>query len=106
MPSLRSPFSTTFGEADARYLSLIMRALNSPARLRIVHLLHVNGPMTSVQLRKHIPLAQPTISYHLSTLQAYGVVRGTKDGAFVDYELNLENLAAVGWAFTPKRGRS
>ena len=72
MPDLPlcSPFGPEFSRPDAADLAAAFKVLAAPARLRILHLLHVHGPMTAVDLVEYLRLSQPTVSHHLQVLQS------------------------------------
>lgn len=72
-------------EIDVIQTSLI-RALASPQRLRILHLLGV-GPMEVNELARELAVGQATISQHLAAMRAVGLVESTRDGRSVSYRL-------------------
>ncbi len=72
-------------EIDAIQTSLL-RALASPQRLRILHLLG-NGPMEVNELARELPVGQATASQHLAAMRSVGLVESTRDGRCVRYQL-------------------
>lgn len=60
-------------EADED-LTLLAKALGHPARVRIVRLLRLRGPLTCSELVRALSLAQSTVSEHLRILRDAGLV--------------------------------
>jgi ArsR family transcriptional regulator len=84
MPDLPlvSPFGPEFSRSDAADLAAVMKVLAAPARLQILHLLHVHGPMTVADLEGFIRLSQPTISHHVHVLMTARLVEAApSDGS-------------------------
>ncbi len=51
------------------------KALGDPHRVAILHLLSGAGePVCVVDIERHLPLSQSTVSYHLKTLLDSGVI--------------------------------
>ena len=72
----------------------LLRALASPHRLRIIHLLG-ERPREVNELARELELAQATVSQHLAAMRGVGLVDATRDGRCVRYELaDAEILAA------------
>jgi DNA-binding transcriptional ArsR family regulator len=70
----------------------ILRALASPTRLRIIHLL-ASGPCEVHELVDELGLSQAATSQHLAALRATGVVEAERDGRAVQYRLSDPDLA-------------
>ena len=70
----------------------ILRALASPTRLRILHLL-ASGPSEVHQIVDALGLSQASTSQHLAALRGAGVVEATRDGRAVEYRLADPELA-------------
>jgi DNA-binding transcriptional ArsR family regulator len=64
----------------------MLRALASPHRLRLVHLLGCH-PWEVNELVRETGLPQAAVSQHLAALRAVGLVEATRDGRFVRYSL-------------------
>ena len=62
------------------------QALSDPTRLKILQALKT-GPMTVHELVALFTWTQPNISRHLSILMQAGLVKKSKEGAFVRYAL-------------------
>lgn len=74
----------------------LLRALASPHRLRIIHLLGT-GPLEVNQLATELDLGQATVSQHLAAMRSVGLVEATRDGRSVRYQLaDPQILAACG----------
>jgi DNA-binding transcriptional ArsR family regulator len=72
-------------EIDAIQTTLL-RALASPHRLRIVHLLGA-GPREVNELADALDMGQATISQHLAAMRSVGLVEASRDGRSVRYQL-------------------
>ena len=88
------------GADEAVGLAGVLKALADPARLRIVSLLaaHDGGEACVCDLTEPLGLAQPTVSHHLRTLVAAGLVRRDKRGVFAWFSLvpgALDGVARV-----------
>jgi DNA-binding transcriptional ArsR family regulator len=64
----------------------LIRALASPHRLRIVHLLGTRTLEVN-ELARELELGQATVSQHLAAMRAVGLVESTRDGRVVRYRL-------------------
>jgi DNA-binding transcriptional ArsR family regulator len=72
-------------EIDAIQTTLL-RALASPHRLRIVHLLGA-GPREVNELADALDMGQATVSQHLAAMRSVGLVEASRDGRSVRYQL-------------------
>lgn len=72
-------------EIDVIQASLL-RALASPQRLRLLHLLG-ERPKEVNELARELALGQATVSQHLATMRGVGLVESTRDGRSVRYQL-------------------
>ncbi len=64
----------------------LLRALASPNRLRIVHLLG-EGPHGVTEVAGLLGLSQAAASQHLAAMRAVGLVEAERDGRLVRYRL-------------------
>ena len=74
----------------------VFKALSDETRRDIIKLLR-SGPMTSGEIAEHFDSAWATISRHLGVLRDADVIKATKNGGNVVYELNttvLQDLVA------------
>lgn len=79
-------------EDEARAV-VMLRALANPARFRIVQVLAARRECVCGEIVDELPLAQSTVSEHLSVLRDAGLVRGTIDGPNTCYCLDPESFA-------------
>lgn len=87
-----------FGDAEARELEQLFKALADRHRLRIVNLL-AGAPESGVCVCDFVPslgLAQPTVSYHLKLLVDAGLLIRERRRSFVFYRLSPGALARIG----------
>lgn len=66
---------------DAPFVK-IAKALADPTRHRILQEIRAAGEMTCSDVCDGFRLAQPTISHHLKTLAAAGIIRVRADGQY------------------------
>lgn len=102
MPELRSPFGPALTPFRAADLSVVLKALADPGRLRIVNLLHEHGEMTTMAVTAALgTLRQPTVTYHLQTLDAAGLLTCRSVGRIVYRRLRLEAFSTLATLLTP-----
>lgn len=73
----------------------IFKALADPTRRAIFEKL-AGGGMNASMLREGMAISQPAISQHLAVLRTARLVRETRQGRFVNYEVDPDGLALVG----------
>ena len=71
-----------------------MKALSDPIRRDILGLLK-SGRMSAGEIGEKFPVSGAAISKHLSVLKDADLVRDTRDGKFIFYELNASVLEEV-----------
>jgi ArsR family transcriptional regulator len=69
----------------------LLAAVAEPVRLAILHRL-ADAPSCVCDLQSSLDIAPNLLSYHLRMLRDAGLVRGTKRGRWVDYELAPDAL--------------
>ncbi len=69
-------------------MNQVFKALSHPDRRRMVTMLR-GGPMTSGAIAAAFDCAWPTVSNHLATLKAAGLVEAEREGASIRYRLNV-----------------
>ncbi len=74
--------------------ALLMKALSDETRLRILHML-TEGELCACRILEEFKITQPTLSHHMKTLKARGLVRSRKDGAWTKYTLNEGRMEEV-----------
>lgn len=73
------------------------KALADPTRRRILELLKT-GDLTAGELAAHFDISKPTLSHHLATLKAAGLVTDERHGQNIVYSLNTTVMQdLIGW---------
>lgn len=73
------------------------KALVDPTRRRILELLRERD-MTAGELAEHFDMTKPSISHHLATLRAAGLVSDERHGQNIVYSLNTTVIQdLIGW---------
>lgn len=76
---------------NLKKITKILKALADESRIRIVALLKERDVLCVCEITEIIGLSQPTISSHLKKLQDAEIITYSKDGLWVNYNLN-ENM--------------
>lgn len=71
-----------------------MKALSDPIRREILNMLK-EGRMSAGDITEHFPVTAASISRHLSVLKEADLVRDTREGQFIFYELNTSVLEEI-----------
>ena len=71
-----------------------LRALADPIRRKILHLLK-NGRMSAGEIVEHFDITGAAISRHLSVLKEAELIRDTREGKFIYYDLNTSVLEEI-----------
>ena len=71
-----------------------LRALADPIRREILNLLK-KGRMSAGEIVEHFDVTGASISRHLSVLKDADLIRDTREGKFIYYELNTSVLEEV-----------
>ena len=86
-------------------LQKTLRALADPTRRDILTLLK-SGQMAAGDIAAHFDVTDASISRHLSVLKDAGLIRCTRDGKFLHYELSASVLEeALLWITSLKGGK-
>ena len=72
-------------------LVAIFKALSDETRLRIIKLLE-KGELCVCDITAALNMAQPKVSFHLSTLKDAGLLKDRKQGKWTHYSLNEKDL--------------
>ena len=72
-------------------LQQTLRALADPIRREILNLLK-SGRMAAGEITEHFPVTAASISRHLSVLKEADLIRDTREGKFIFYEINTSVL--------------
>ena len=71
-----------------------LRALADPIRREILNLLKT-GRMSAGDIAQHFPVTDASISRHLSVLKEADLIRDTREGKFIYYDLNASVLEEI-----------
>ncbi len=71
-----------------------MKALSDPIRREILALLK-SGRLSAGEITEKFPVSGAAISKHLSVLKEADLIRDTREGKFIYYELNASVLEEV-----------
>jgi ArsR family transcriptional regulator len=90
------------GEAGARDLAAVLKALADPTRLRLVSMIaaHEGAEACVCDLTEPLGLSQPTVSHHLKVLLDAGFLTRSKRGTWAYYALVPGSLDAVAATLT------
>lgn len=75
-------------------LQQTLKALSDPIRREILNLLK-KGRMSAGEISEHFAVTDASISRHLSVLKEADLVRDTREGKFIYYELNASVLEEI-----------
>lgn len=76
----------------------VFDALSSATRRRILAYLR-DRPLHAGAIAERFEMSAPAISKHLSTLESAGLIWKKREGQFVLYGMDQENLAGHLWTF-------
>ncbi|MBQ4592364.1 MAG: winged helix-turn-helix transcriptional regulator [Clostridia bacterium] len=86
-------------------LQQTLRALADPIRRDILNLLK-NGRMSAGDITDHFPVTAASISRHLSVLKEADLIRDTREGKYIYYELNASVLEEIMLWITDLKGEN
>lgn len=72
-------------------LNNTLKALSDPIRREILNLLK-GGRMSAGEITEHFPVTAASISRHLSVLKEADLIRDTREGKFIYYEISTSVL--------------
>ena len=75
-------------------LQQTLKALSDPIRREILDLLKT-GRMSAGDIAGHFPVTDASISRHLSVLKDSDLIRDTREGKFIFYDINTSVLEEV-----------
>ena len=84
-------------------LQQTLKAIADPTRREILNLLKP-GRMSAGEITEHFPVTAAAISRHLSILKEADLVRDTREGQFIFYELNASVLEEMMLWITDLKG--
>lgn len=71
-----------------------LRALADPTRREILNLLK-KGRLSAGEIADRFPVTDAAVSRHLSVLREAGLIRDTREGKYIYYELNASVLEEI-----------
>ena len=71
-----------------------LKALSDPIRREILNLLK-SGRLSAGEIASHFPVTDASISRHLSVLKDADLIRDTREGKFIYYDLNVSVLEEI-----------
>ena len=71
-----------------------LKALSDPIRREILEQLK-SGRLSAGEIAEKFPVSGAAVSKHLSVLKEADLIRGTREGKFIYYELNTSVLEEV-----------
>ena len=71
-----------------------LKALSDPIRREILNLLK-GGRLSAGEIASHFPVTDASISRHLSVLKEADLIRDTREGKFIYYDLNVSVLEEI-----------
>ena len=80
-----------------------LKALADPIRREILELLK-GGRLSAGEIADHFPVSGPSISRHLSILKEADLIRDTREGKFIYYDLNASVLEEIMLWITQLKG--
>lgn len=80
-----------------------LKALADPIRREILNLLK-GGRMSAGEITEHFSVTAAAISRHLSVLREADLIRDTREGKFIFYELNASVLEEIMLWITDLKG--
>ena len=82
-----------------------LKALSDPVRREILDLLK-SGRMSAGEITGHFDITAAAISRHLSVLKDADLIRATREGKYIFYELNASVLEEILLWITDLKGES
>ena len=80
-----------------------MKALSDPIRREILELLK-SGRLSAGEIAEKFPVSGAAVSKHLSVLKEADLIRDTREGKFIFYELNTSVLEEIMLWITALKG--
>lgn len=80
-----------------------LKALADPIRREILNLLK-SGRLSAGEITEHFPVTAASISRHLSVLKEADLIRDTREGKYIFYELNASVLEEIMLWITELKG--
>ena len=74
--------------------AIYMKALSDETRVEIFDML-TNGELCACDILEKFSITQPTLSYHMKILCESGLVNSRRDGVWMKYSINRNNLEVI-----------
>lgn len=87
-------------------LQATLRALADPTRREILMLLRQKGSLNAGQIGEQFPVTAAAISRHLAVLKEADLIRDSRQGKYIHYELNASVLEEILLWITDMKGES
>lgn len=75
-----------------------MKALSDETRIKIFNMLS-EGELCACKILEEFHITQPTLSYHMKILCESGLVNGRRDGIWMKYSIDSDNLTKINELF-------
>ena len=92
-------------DVDRMGIQSTMKALSDPIRREILELLK-SGRRSAGEIAERFPVSGAAVSKHLSVLKEADLIRDTREGKFIFYELNASVLEEVMLWLTGLKGEA
>ena len=86
-------------------LQTTMKALSDPVRREILEMLKV-GRLSAGEISQQFPISGAAISKHLNVLKEADLIRDSREGKFIYYELNASVLEEIMLWLTSLKGEA
>lgn len=80
---------------DLHSAGIILRAISHPLRLKILAYIDKHRPVNVHSIYTNLNLDQSIASQQLNILRASNLVKTTREGKFIYYTLNYENIQRI-----------
>ena len=80
-----------------------LQSLSDPIRRELLNMLK-NGRLSAGEIADHFPVTGASISRHLSVLKEADLIRDTREGKFIYYDLNASVLEEIMLWITDLKG--
>lgn len=80
---------------DLHSAGIILRAISHPLRLKILAFIDKNKPVNVHNIYTTLNLDQSIASQQLNILRSSNLVKTSRDGKFIYYTLNYENILRI-----------
>ena len=74
--------------------ALCMKALSDETRVKIFDMLS-HGELCACKILEEFNITQPTLSYHMKILSESGLVDSRREGVWMKYSVNRNNLEVI-----------